>query len=322
MPEANAQTPKPIHPIQVAARRAGLTPDLLRAWERRYGVVTPGRTQGSHRLYSDEDIERLRLIHEAVNAGRRIGQVARLGQEELRNLVDSDRAFPGTAASGAGEEVPAPPGPPLVGACLAAIEALDQEELVRILEKEAINQPVPALVEGLIQPLLETIGREWGAGKLRICHEHMSSSVLRTFIDSLRASRPAPPGAPHLLVGTPAGQHHEFGALITTLFAEVDGWRVTYLGPNLPAEELAAAVSQTGARALALSVSFPPDDPHLARELKKLGKLLPPGFPVLVGGGAAAAYSRMLEEIQAHLLPDHREFRRRLESLRWTPGII
>lgn len=319
MPDSPSEAGRPIHPIQVAARRSGLTPDLLRAWERRYGVVTPSRTPGSHRLYSDEEIEKLRLVHDAVNAGRRIGQVARMGQEELRRLVDSDRPFPQTPAPGREDAVPAPPGPARLGACLAAIEALNQEELARILEKEALSQPVPALIEELVQPLLETVGREWVAGRLRICHEHLTSAVLRTFLDSLRCVRPAPAGAPHLLVGTPAGQHHEFGALITVLFAEADGWRVTYLGTNLPAEELAAAAAQTEARALALSISFPPDDPHLARDLKKLGKLLSPGFPVLVGGGAAAAYGRILDEFQALRLPDHREFRRRLESLRWAP---
>jgi DNA-binding transcriptional MerR regulator len=78
------------HPIQVVVRRTGLTADVLRAWEKRYGVIEPGRSEGGRRLYSDRDIERLRLLRRATGAGRRISQIAGLATEELAALVKED----------------------------------------------------------------------------------------------------------------------------------------------------------------------------------------------------------------------------------------
>ncbi|MEQ9569536.1 MAG: MerR family transcriptional regulator, partial [Longimicrobiales bacterium] len=80
------------HPIRVVASRTGLTPTLLRAWERRYGVVEPGRSDGGQRLYSDDDIERLVLLKRATDAGRAIRLVADLTVDELRDLVQEDRS--------------------------------------------------------------------------------------------------------------------------------------------------------------------------------------------------------------------------------------
>jgi methanogenic corrinoid protein MtbC1 len=126
----------------------------------------------------------------------------------------------------------------------------------------------------------------------------------------------APDTAPHLIITTPAGQRHEFGALIGVTIAAAQGWRVTYLGPDLPAEEIAATVRQTKAKAVALSVIYPPDDPHLRNELKKLRQLISEEVPLLVGGRAADAYSAVLEEIGAMRIPDMQAFRRKLEVLR------
>ena len=75
------------HPIRVVARRTGLTPAVLRAWEKRYGVVDPTRTEGGQRLYSDEDVRRLSLLRQAVEEGRSISQVVELTTEELQGLV-------------------------------------------------------------------------------------------------------------------------------------------------------------------------------------------------------------------------------------------
>ena len=90
------------HPIQVAARRSGLSQDTLRAWEKRYGVVEPARSGGRQRLYSDQDVERLRLLRSAVEEGRRISEVANLSAKELTALVLEDRAETPVATNPAG----------------------------------------------------------------------------------------------------------------------------------------------------------------------------------------------------------------------------
>jgi methanogenic corrinoid protein MtbC1 len=138
-----------------------------------------------------------------------------------------------------------------------------------------------------------------------------------------------PDTAPHLIITTPAGQRHEFGALIAVTTAATQGWRVTYLGPDLPAEEIAATVQQTKAKAIAatvqqtkakavaLSVIYPPDDPHLRNELQKIRQLIPKEVPILVGGRAVNAYSKLFDEIGAVRIPDMQAFRSKLESLRF-----
>jgi methanogenic corrinoid protein MtbC1/transposase-like protein len=308
------------HPIQVVARRTGLSPDLLRAWERRYGVVTPGRSAGSHRLYSDADIERLNLIRQALAGGRRIHQVARLSPVDLRALLEEDRSARGPSpvpfvaqkAGGATESA----GPDDLAPFLAAIRSLDQTRLDALLSDAALRLPVPLLVENVLRPLLDQVGHEWTAGNLRISNEHLASAAIRSFLGGLRPAQPAPAGAPELIVATPAGQLHELGALTAALVAEADGWHVTYLGPNVPADDLAAAARQRAPRAIALSVTYPPDDPQLARELTRLRRALPQGVALVIGGSSAAAYERTLREIGAHLVEDPAALRRQLDALR------
>ena len=109
---------------------------------------------------------------------------------------------------------------------------------------------------------------------------------------------------------------HELGALIAASIAGVEGWRVTYLGPNLPAEDVAAAVQQDPARVIGLSITYPPDDPHLPQELARLRQYIGPDIALFVSGRAAAGYDDMLQRIRAIRPTDLAEFRAYLELLR------
>lgn len=314
---------EPRHPIQVVARRTGLTPDVLRAWERRYGVVSPGRSSGSHRLYSDADIERLSLIRQAMAGGRRIHQVARLTVDELNGLLEEDRRSAPASVVPIGPLRPhSEDSGPDIGSFLAAIHALDQARLDAMLADAALRMPTPALVDRLLTPLMTGVGDEWCAGQLRVAHEHLASAAVRSLLGSLRAAQSPAPGAPEIVVGTPVGQQHELGALANALLAEADGWQVTYLGANVPADDLAATVRQRGARAVALSIVFPPDDPQLARDLGRLRRALPQGVEIIAGGASAPHYESTLTSIGATIVGDSSSFRRRLETVRRQAGAI
>jgi methylmalonyl-CoA mutase cobalamin-binding subunit len=163
---------------------------------------------------------------------------------------------------------------------------------------------------------MQRIGELWQHGELRPVHEHMASSVVRSFVGSLRAAYHSTSTAPHLLVTTPAGQLHELGALIAAASAASDGWQVTYLGADLPAEEIAAAAVQKGAKAVALGIVYPPDDALLPEEIRRLRRLLPRTTELIVGGRAAASYSAVLEETDARRVESLREMREELELLR------
>ena len=123
-----------------------------------------------------------------------------------------------------------------------------------------------------------------------------------------------------LIVTTPAGQLHEIGALLVAAAAANLGWHVTYLGASLPAAEIAGAASQNRARAVALSVVYPEDDPLLEGELTRLRESLPVETPLLVGGRAMPAYREVLKKIGAIELTDLTHLLATLDSLRATPA--
>jgi methanogenic corrinoid protein MtbC1 len=164
--------------------------------------------------------------------------------------------------------------------------------------------------------LVEKIGELWADGSLKVVNEHMASAVIRSFLgDMIRASA-SKPNAPGIVVTTPAGHLHELGALLLAVAASDAGWNTLYLGPNLPAEEIAAAVEQSGARLVALSIVHPAEEPRLHWELTKLRQLLSEDVLLIVGGSAAAAYRATLEKIQATYLEDITSFRKQLEKFR------
>jgi methylmalonyl-CoA mutase cobalamin-binding subunit len=112
------------------------------------------------------------------------------------------------------------------------------------------------------------------------------------------------PRAPEVVVATPAGQQHGIGAMLVAASAATVGWRVTYLGADLPAEDIAEAVRSRGADAVALSLIYPPDDPDLPGELVRIWNELPSGVEVVVGGASAGSYSQTIRAIGATVAKD------------------
>ncbi len=305
------------HSIGVVSRRTGLKPDVIRAWERRYGAIEPSRTATNRRSYSDGDVDRLLLLRQATIAGRQIGQVSGLSTDELRLLVAADQAALARAPRGfhraAADETS---GDSHLSACLSSVENLDTHGLQFQLDRAAVDLSHQKLIEEVLVPLLDRIGFLWEEGELRIAHEHMASGVIGSFLGSVRLSFVAADNAPVIIVGTPIRQHHELGAHIAAATAASEGWRVTFLGTNLPAEELAAAARQTAARAIALSLVYPGDDPHLERELVRLRRLLGDEVHIIVGGRSIAGYAAVLRSVSARTISEIREFRTVLRDLR------
>lgn len=297
VPELDRATPS--HGIRVVSRRTGLNADTIRAWERRYSAVTPGRSDGGRRLYSDAEIERLLLLRRATDAGRRISDVAELSDAALRELVTSDQEAERRArhllAAPQPAESPAAP----VDAAMEAVARLDGRGLEDVLVHASRDLPVPAVLEKLLVPLLHRVGDDWRAGRLRVAHEHLTTAVVRSFLGGLRQGRQAGSDAPALVTGTPCGQPHELGALAVAVMAELEGWRAIYLGPNLPAADIAHAATTSGARVVALSLVPPADPVRLEPELRTLRRLLPAEVRIVVGGSGAPALGGVLDEIGA-----------------------
>lgn len=249
-------------------------------------------------------------------AGRRIGDVARLNTPDLRELVDTD-----AAAAIAIRSYPVPePGPIAAAghlqACLAATQSLDTAGLAAALGRARVELSIPGLLEGVLIPLLREVGERWRSGSFRVYHEHLATAMVRSVLSNLRAADAAGGAGPDLVVTTPEGQHHEIGALMVAVVAAAEGWTVTYLGPNLPAEEIAGAAVQRAARAVALSLVYPTDDPRVPEALRSLRRLLPENVDILIGGRAAAAYNAAVGEPGLVTLGDLHQLRDRLAALR------
>ncbi len=309
-----------MHPIQVVSRRTGLSPDVLRAWEKRYKAITPSRSRGSRRLYSDEEVRRLQLLRKATLAGRSISQVARMSTGELETLLADDAASARAMAVTPGSaHAPRGTGPEgYVAACLSAVRELDTGALQTSIAQAALELPRLPLMQDVLLPLLRRIGDAWRAGTLRIAHEHLASAAVRSELGRLLAAQDAPATAPGLLAATPAGQAHELGALVAAVTAASQGWRASYLGANLPAEEIAAAARITRSTVVALSIIHPPDDPRLHDELRRLGSLLPSGTATILGGAAVGAYEKTWSGTDATHLDGMEQLATALERLRDT----
>jgi methanogenic corrinoid protein MtbC1 len=302
--------------ISTVAKRSGVKTELVRAWERRYQAVTPTRTAGGHRVYTDQDIARLTLLNQATAHGHSISRIAQYSLEELKKLLQAEEAIKptklhltlsGNANKSLGEEY--------VHKCYAAVTAFDGRTLESYFESAIVELGIQNFIEDLLDPLFTLIGERWKTGELRPVHEHMASSIIRSLIYILRNNSPCPPTAPKMVVTTPVGQLHELGALLAAIIAELKGWQITYLGANLPAEEIAAAVKFTDAKAVTVSISFCTDDHVVPKELRKLRKLLGNEIAIVVGGRAAPYYEAVLREVGVIKIQNFAHFRSYLDEL-------
>ena len=296
------------HPIKIAVHRTGMNSHTIRIWEKRYGAISPARSTTNRRLYSDADIARLKLLQQATQCGHSIGQIAQMPDASLRKLVtDSQTSRPVTAAW--------PDTESYIDQALQSIRQLDATALEGGLVRAGLDLGHVQLIEGVIEPLMRRVGKLWHEGSLRIADEHLATSVVRRFIDGIRMGLQPALDAPHIIVTTPAGQVHEIGAVMVSTLAATAHWRVTYMGANLPASDIAVAAHHNNARAVALSIVYPLDDPHLGHELIKLRQALGDDIYLFAGGRAASSYSHILERINAIKINELSDLRTHLHEL-------
>jgi DNA-binding transcriptional MerR regulator/methylmalonyl-CoA mutase cobalamin-binding subunit len=300
--------------IQTVAERTGLTPHVIRAWERRYRAIEPARSAGKQRLYSEAEIERLVVLNRAVRGGHSIGKIAALPTEELRAMVVNQATASRTVKSAVHDD----PGAPFRGEALAALTQFDGPALEAALRRAVLALGTQGLLRLTIGPLAQEIGERWRDGLLTAAHEHFFTASVKVFLGELTRQYSTPLAAPRIIVATPLGQLHELGAVMAAATAANLGWRAIYLGPSLPAHEIAGAALRNEAAAVALSIVYPEDDPNLGRELSDLARLLPANTRILAGGRAARGYFETLVRLGALYADSIEEFGEQLDGLRRT----
>lgn len=280
--EPLSQTAQQGHPISVVAERTGLSRDVLRMWERRYAAVEPMRTPGGQRLYSNEHIDRFRLLAAATRHGRNISVVAGLPTHALEQLVAEDDAERLVVAPDSDAARP-----DVADAAMMHAFALDRASLDRELRRAISRHGLPFFLEQLVPTFMHRVGDEWEAGRLGIAHEHLASAAVIAIIFEAMRAVPETPDAPRLLVATPSSERHAVGAALAAAAASLEGWSVIYLGADVPAADIARAAATISARAVALSVVHVADADLVTRELNALRALLDASVLLIIGGAAA-----------------------------------
>ena len=305
-----------MYPVQVVVRQTGLTPHLLRAWERRYAAVRPTRSASGRRVYSDLDVRRLKLLSRITKQGHPIGSVATLPDEVLENLAKQaaiSQAERPRRKGGSDRERSA-----IVRDCLAVIQRFDTDGLNKILKRTVLETGYTAVVRQVVAPLAQRLGELWSNGIIQTSHEHFASGVIRAFL--LDPARQYSGTAPNtaLVASTLQGQLHELGVVMAAALAAERGWRVIYLGPSLPALEIASVAIKNEARVVALSMVYPEAEPKIENELRELRNNLPEKTPILIGGSGAESYRSVIDELQARLIEDFGAFQIALAKIRAT----
>lgn len=252
--------------IDFVSKKSGLTKNTIRAWELRYNFLNPERTETKRRLYSDAEIEKLSLLAIATNLGFKIGNIYNLSVNELRNLISNESVKKNVNVENDVFDFQY---------AIQLIHNFDDVGLRNLLESAMIFYSKPTFLKKVIIPLIELIGELWKSGDLRISEEHIATATITSLLIKMRESENSGSNDDTIIVCTPSGQHHEIGALVASVVIASSGWRVIYLGSDLPAEEIAFAYKKLKSKAIVMSVVFVLNETKFVNEMNKLLNYLP-----------------------------------------------
>jgi MerR family transcriptional regulator, light-induced transcriptional regulator len=256
--------------IGEVARRTGVAVPTLRAWERRYGLLSPDRTEGGHRLYGELDIERVRAMVRLLDEGWSAAAAAR---EVLREPA---RVTPLRSIAGDGDAAQ-----DLVGRLEAAIDAFDGAAADGAVDDVFARLQVPRALEEVLLPVLRNVGEGWQDDPRVIAREHFATNTLRPRLQRLLRTAAAASGAQTLLAATPEHEEHDLGLLAASVVAADAGWRVHYLGARTPTGAIERAVAELRPDVVLIGAIF---REHAERFLLEAPEL---GTAGLALGGAA-----------------------------------
>lgn len=252
----------------------GLSADVVRVWERRYGFPVPVRLPSGHRRYRRSDLHRLRLMAEAVAQGHRPSAVARSGEEALKRLLT-------------------PAGDPRAEALFEAVAAMDTERMRALLGEALAGLGWRPFLMQVVSPLLDRVGMAWADGSIGIHHEHLVTEVLEDFLRQLRSACRPVAGRGAVLLATLPGERHRLGLLMAALAYAASGTRTEMLGVDLPVASIAHAARSLKVDRVAVSLSMQSSGETTRRLLMDLQERLPAGCRLIVGGQGASRTRRI-----------------------------
>ncbi len=252
----------------------GLSVDVIRIWERRYGFPTPIRLPSGHRRYPDTDLQRLRLIAEALAHGQRPALVARADADALRRMI-------------------LPTGGTRVDTLWHAVEAMDSDRMRGLLLGYLEGLGWQPFLQEVVKPLLDRLGIAWAEGEIGMHHEHLLTEVLEDLLRRMRQVLPVLAGEGRVLLCTLPGERHRLGLLMAALVFAGRGSRTDLMGVDLPLASIAQAAKLLRANRVAISLSIQHTGEPMRRMILDLKDRLPEGCELLIGGKGAARTRRI-----------------------------
>lgn len=249
------------------ARRTGVATELLRAWERRYGLLSPARTAAGYRLYSSGDVRQVGRMRELLATGLSAAEAAR---EALAEPSASQREV---APASAAVEL------------RQAVDRLDDAAAHAAFDRLLGDYSVDAVLDGVVLPLLRELGDGWVRGEVSIAEEHFASNLLRGRLLGLARGWDRGIG-PRAVLACAPGERHDLGLLAFGLALREHGWRITYLGADTPLDTLAETAQRLAPDVLVLAAV---DPEHLESVTDRLRELAGTATLWLGGAGARAA---------------------------------
>jgi DNA-binding transcriptional MerR regulator len=252
------------------SRRSGVSPELLRAWERRYGLLQPERTAGGLRLYTGADLERVRAMQRHMDQGLAAREAADLARGAARGgapaaALDAARARADLAG---------------------AMEAFDEPAAQALIDELLARTTVDALLSDVVIPYLHELGERWERGEASIAQEHFASNLLRGRLLGLARGWGRGAG-PRALLACPEGERHDLGLIAFGLALRERGWRIDYLGSDTPLASIADAAEAIAPALLVLSAVAP-------EPLARLGALSHTWRVAVAGPGARGSDAELV----------------------------
>ncbi|MDD2885123.1 MAG: MerR family transcriptional regulator [Dechloromonas sp.] len=269
----------PCFNIAAVERDTGLSKDVLRMWERRYGFPTPDRDAHGERLYPGDQVERLRLIKRLMDQGHRPGKLMACPLDALaelspRRASNSDAPLPG-------------PSDDELEALLALVKQHDGQAYSQALQQRLARQGLQSFVQYTIAPLTQRVGQAWEEGRFAVFEEHLFTELTKRVLRQAIAALPTVSRSPRVLLTSVPDEQHVLGLLMVEALLCLEGAECIPLGTQMPLVEIAraAAAHRADIVALSFSVAFPAR--QLPGLLQQLGELLPADCTLWVGGAGA-----------------------------------
>jgi DNA-binding transcriptional MerR regulator/methylmalonyl-CoA mutase cobalamin-binding subunit len=247
------------------ARRTGVATGLLRAWERRYGLLSPTRTPAGYRLYSDGDVRRVHRMRELLATGLSASEAA--GQA----LAEPAGAHGDSTTESA------------AAALRVALEQLDDAAAHTGFDQLLADYSRDSILEDVVLPLLRELGDGWARGDVSVAHEHFASNLLRGRLLGLARGWDRGVG-PRAVLACPSGERHDLGLLIFGIALREHGWRITFLGADTPSDTLVETVGRLAPAAVVIAITDPARLGDVAETVAALA-----GATIVWLGGAGAA---------------------------------